>query len=126
MRGLPFSSKRSIIIHKHISVVSSVLSDFSQWRAWSPWLCLEPECSFNVEGVGGELGHKQVWAGERIGAGSIVLVSKLPRAFTYELETITPWKSNSRVTVQLKGHGGETTVDWQIKGYLPFSMMILA
>ena len=124
MLGIPFGFKNSIIIHKHVSVVSSVLSDLSQWKDWSPWQCMEPECLFNLEGTKGEEGHKQSWEGERVGSGSFTLIGKTSGSLIYRLETSTPWRSYSQISFSLKGRGGETIVDWRVKGCVPFTSLL--
>lgn len=42
MFSIPFRCERSTVIQKHISEISCLLSDFTQWPRWSPWLRMEP------------------------------------------------------------------------------------
>ena len=39
---------RTIKIQSSATHIMSILSDFSQWRIWSPWLITEPEATLSI------------------------------------------------------------------------------
>jgi len=125
MLNIPFRCERSISIDKHISLISPVIGNFHTWSQWSPWMCIEKECPVKIEGSIGEVGHRQEWAGTRIGTGNMVMTSKSDSGYQYDLEFLTPWKSKSTVEFKFEGVGGETKVTWVMNGSLPIFMFFL-
>jgi effector-binding domain-containing protein len=125
MLNIPFRCERSISIDKHISLVSPVIGNFHTWQQWSPWMCMEKECSVKIEGSIGEVGHRQAWDGERIGSGKMVMTSKSDAGFKYDLEFLKPWKSKSTVEFKFEGVGGETKVTWLMNGGVPIYLFFL-
>jgi hypothetical protein len=37
------------------------VEDFKQWRNWSPWNIIEPECEMELTGTTGEVGSSMSW-----------------------------------------------------------------
>ena len=119
MFNKPFRCEQSITVNKHISQVSPAVGDFNTWRIWSPWVCMETDCLFKVEGNPQELGHKQEWYGDRIGSGEMVMTHSSAEVYKYDLQLITPWRSNNTVEFHLEGRGGNTKVTWMMNGEMP-------
>ena len=120
MFSIPFEVSRSTTIARPPGEVFDVLRDFSKWRAWSPWLCQEPECRVDVEGEPGKVGHKQAWAGDFIGQGDMTIGSVVENErLDCELRFLKPWKTESKVLFRLEPAGDGTEVTWSMRGTLP-------
>jgi uncharacterized protein YndB with AHSA1/START domain len=122
--------ERSIVIEKPIDKVFYVISDFNTWRAWSPWLCQEPECPVNIEGDAGQLGHTQRWEGQRIGSGEMAVSSvNTPHRIEYQLTFLKPWKSQNKVAfnmaTQNNGTNNGTKVTWYMRGTMPVFLFFM-
>lgn len=126
MFSLPFSLSRSKKIDHSIQDVFKMVGDFSTWKAWSPWLCQEPECPVKISGNSLEKGHQQKWDGKRIGTGEMMLVElKADQLLAYELNFTKPWKSKSEVSFEFVAEGGSTIVTWKMKGSVPIFLFFL-
>ncbi|NRA46208.1 MAG: SRPBCC family protein [Oligoflexales bacterium] len=126
MFSLPFSLSRSTKIDLPIQDVFKMVGDFATWKAWSPWLCQEPECPVQISGSPLERGHKQKWDGKRIGAGEMFLVDlKADQLLTYELNFTKPWKSKSDVSFEFIAEGASTILTWKMKGTVPIFLFFL-
>ncbi|MBF0196828.1 MAG: SRPBCC family protein [Planctomycetes bacterium] len=126
MFSLGFSTERTHEINKPCSEVFSHLADFSNWPAWSPWLCQEPDCPVTISGTLGVIGYSQKWEGRAIGEGCIELMSfEQDLSLDYELKTIKPWKSKSGVSFKLKETKNGCKVSWSMKGSVPFFLFFM-
>lgn len=126
MFSLPFQVQRSVSIAKPISDVFNVIADFNTWPKWSPWLCQEPDCPFDVSGEPGNTGHAQQWNGKRIGSGEMLIEEiNQSKNIQYELRFLKPWKSKSKVIFNLSQEGDLTKVSWIMHGSLPIFMFFM-
>lgn len=127
MFSLPFTVNRSINIDKPVEDVFSAIADFNTWKAWSPWLCQEPEARVDIAGTPGSIGHEQRWAGERIGSGHMQLAKSNPnKKLEYDLNFVKPWKSKSAVVFDFSENDAKTEVDWHMSGTVPAFLFFCA
>ena len=61
----------SILIEEK-SIKYDVISNFKRWKAWSPWLFVEPDCLVNNS----KNGDFNYWKGEIIGEGKMTISKK--------------------------------------------------
>lgn len=114
-----FQVSRSIHINAPIDTVYEVVSDFNQWRVWSPWLVMEPEATVNVAPDA----QYYDWDGKRVGSGNMRITSKNPsESVDYDLTFLTPWKSQAKVRFELSRKGDGTDATWLLDSSLPFFM----
>ena len=79
--------ERSINIKGTTESVFAVLSDFNQWRIWSPWLITESKAEMTVSADG----QSYQWQGERVGQGAMALISSEPnQALNLHLKILMP------------------------------------
>lgn len=109
--------KKSIIIKASPEQVFKVVSDFSKWQPWSPWLIMEDGVKVDVRA------DKKYyeWEGDLVGAGNMTVVSE--KEFSrvdYDLMFLKPWKSHAKVAFELKEQGDSTQVTWFMDSSLPF------
>ena len=126
MFSIAMSCENTISVNASSEKVKAVISDFSQWPIWSPWICMEPDCAINVRGEVGEAGHKQAWDGKRIGSGEIILVQQTQTQLDYDLLFLKPWKSSSKVSFIITPlSDNQTKISWTMQSTLPFFMFFM-
>jgi len=117
-----FQVSRSITINAPIENVYAVISDFSQWQPWSPWLIMEPEATVNVAA---DVQYYE-WDGDRIGSGNMRITNQHANtAVDYDLSFLKPWKSQAKVRFELTAVGDDgksTEATWLLDSSLPFFM----
>jgi len=108
---------RSIEINASPEKIFNILSDFSHWTAWSPWLIMEPEAKVTVS----EDKKYYHWEGVRTGSGEMKLVSEKPnQSIDIDLTFLKPWKSKSKIRFEINPKADQSTVTWIMDGGLPF------
>lgn len=126
MISLPFQAQATILIDAQAENIWPLLSHFDQWPTWSPWLCQEPQCPLTVEGQPAAKGHRQHWKGSYIGEGKMRIqeIREL-HDIHYDLEFIKPWKSQSKVQIQLEAQDSRTLVTWSMQGTVPIFLFFM-
>lgn len=110
---------RKILIDAPVEKVFNIVNDFSTWRAWSPWLIMDPEA--NVTVAADKKSYE--WEGPRSGSGSMKIVNeKGNQSVSIDLQFLKPWKSKAKTFIQLKSIGTTTEVEWLMDSSLPFFM----
>lgn len=111
--------EKSIIINADAGKVKNIVSDFNHWRAWSPWLVLDPEAEVMVT----ESGKKQRWEGKRVGTGEMTVLEEKENTIHYDLTFLKPWKSKATVDFIIEPESEKSSkVTWTMDGSLPFFM----
>jgi effector-binding domain-containing protein len=111
--------ERSISIKAPAKAVHNVVTDFAQWRAWSPWLITDPETKVTIAPDG----KSYTWDGKRTGEGNMkILDGSTESHIKYDLEFLKPWKSQADVAFLLEEKGEETVATWTMDSSLPFFM----
>ncbi|HMR57011.1 MAG TPA: SRPBCC family protein, partial [Cyclobacteriaceae bacterium] len=83
---------KSIDIKSSPGVVYAFLSDFNNWRSWSPWLIIEPDAKVKVTAGG----KQYAWEGKRAGSGEMkILKENAPHRLDIVVTFLKPWKSTS-------------------------------
>src|SRR5688572_14360484 len=117
-----FHVEKSIEINVSPDTVYLSISDFANWRHWSPWLILEPESKVEVKSGGKEYS----WEGKRTGSGEMkVLKENPPMRMDMVITFLKPWKSTSSVWFELKPAGRGTHLTWCMDGSLPFFLFFM-
>lgn len=63
--------ERSISINAAPSAVQSIVSKFSEFKQWNPFLAKDPNAVVNLEGQDGTIGSKYSWSGNKdVGSGN--------------------------------------------------------
>jgi effector-binding domain-containing protein len=110
---------KSTTINAPIEDIKATLTDFNRWRAWSPWLIMDPEATLNVA----EDNRSYSWEGKRVGSGNMTLLSEDSNGrIDYKLNFIAPWKSTADVQFLLEPSEGGVKVSWVMDTSLPFFM----
>lgn len=109
---------QSIIIKEKPKKIYAIISDFKQWKTWSPWLLAEPDCKINTN----KNGDSYHWQGEIVGEGKMRFSEKSDKHdyLSAELKFIKPWKSRSMIYFHLVEKSEGTKLTWKMEGGLPF------
>ncbi|NOU58347.1 SRPBCC family protein [Marinifilum caeruleilacunae] len=111
--------EKSITIAAGVDKVKSVITDFNQWKPWSPWFILEPEAKESVS----DDGKSHEWDGKRIGSGIISIENEQEGLIQYDLKFLKPWKSEAKTDfIVEKIDDNSTKLTWTMDGSLPFFM----
>jgi len=101
--------------------IHGILSDFSSWRAWSPWLIAEPETKVNVTNNG----KSYAWEGKRVGSGKMEIIDESEQTINYDLTFLKPWKSKAKTSFHLTPKGDSTEVEWIMDCGWPFFLFFM-
>lgn len=84
--------ERSILIKAPTDKVKSILQDFQQWPAWSPWLITEPDAKLDFSAEQSVTGSSYSWEGDLVGKGSMTNTAISDTKISMQLKFITPFK----------------------------------
>ena len=126
MFSIPFEVCESIVIDGSLTEVFSKVSNFSEWKHWSPWLCQNANASVSITGEKSEIGHQQVWDGEWIGSGEMKISYIHPSQFIdYDLVFLKPWKSKAQARFEFLKTDQGIKVSWKLQSKLPIFLFFL-
>lgn len=116
-----FTIEQSIVIAAPMERVKPLLTELEKWPSWSPWLCLEPgtKPSFTNQS---ETMH---WKGSVIGEGSLAIVRKDAQSIYFDLDFLSPFKSQAKTELHWSKDGENTRVRWVMHGNLPWFLFFM-
>lgn len=118
-----FSVAESIEIEASPERVFDVVSDFSTWTTWSPWLCAEPEATVEVTDDPKSVGSGYSWNGEIVGQGEMKHMVLEPSVRIVEdLRLLKPWKSQADVAFDFEKLSAGTKLTWSMDSSMPWFM----
>ncbi len=116
--------KKKINIDADYNMVFSQVSDFNNWKNWSPWYVLEPNANYKIDGNTGSIGHKLSWKGQIIGEGSTEIIEKFDTEIAHSITNIKPYKSLSKTKFYFESQNKDgkklTDVIWELKTSIPW------
>ena len=113
---------RSVDIQAPADKIYKIITDYNQWRAWSPWLISEPEAKVTVA----EDTRSYEWLGTRTGQGNMkILKEEENKSVDMDLIFLKPWKSQADVGFDLSENGETTKVTWVMNSNLPFFLFFM-
>jgi uncharacterized protein YndB with AHSA1/START domain len=113
-----FAIRRSISIHAPPQLVFSLIEDFRQWPAWSPWEGLDPAMRRTLSGAASGPGAVYEWEGnKKVGAGRMeILRTEAPHRVEIGLTFLRPFRADNLTTFSLVPAGDGTNVSWEMTG----------
>ncbi len=113
----PMHVTRKLTVNAPISQVHDSLIDMGQWKDWSPWLIMDPSATVKVK----DDKSYYSWEGSRVGSGEMrIKDTNGTDQITYDLQFLSPWKSQADVGMYLHEVEGGTEVKWTLDSSLPW------
>lgn len=110
---------QSIKVKESLETVDGILSDFSSWPMWSPWIITDPKAK--VEFAKDKKSYS--WSGKRMGSGNIALLPRRSESeYNYKLIIKKPLKIIADVRFLVLPEDDGLTLKWQLDSSLPFFM----
>ncbi len=125
MFKIHFIIEKKIIIDCNIDELQLILTDFNQWNKWSPWLCLDEGATTRVSNPAHQIGHSQIWNGNLIGSGEMILSKISANEIEMDLFFKKPFKSHAPAWFKLKAINQQTEITWGVKNSLPFFLFFI-
>ena len=117
MRPTDFSVTRSASIAATPDVIFPHVNDLHQFQEWSPWAKADPAAKVTFEGPLAGQGAIFRWAGNKVGAGGMILTDSHPNDLVrFQLDFLKPFKGTNIVEFTFKPEGDQTVVTWSMTG----------
>ncbi len=117
--------ERTIEIKSPKSIVIEQVTDYRNFKKWSPWEGLDPKIVINFSGEQGKVGSAYHWKGnDQVGVGSMTLTNLTDSRADMELKFIEPFESVAPNYYTFDEKDGITKVLWGIKMHMPFPMNV--
>ena len=122
-----FSVRRSATMNAPADKIFAVLSDFQQWRGWSPWENKDPAMKRTYEGPERGKGAVYGWDGNKnVGSGRMqILEATTPSKVLIKLDFFKPFEAHNTAEFTMSPQGNATHVDWVMHGPAPFMFKVM-
>jgi hypothetical protein len=113
-----FEIARSTTIAADPARVRALIDNFHAWTSWSPWEDIDPGLRRTYSGAESGVGSHYAWEGNnKVGSGSMEIVSSTPDQVDLRLIFLKPWKADNAVSFVLSPVGDAgTQVTWRMTG----------
>lgn len=120
--------ERSAVINAPPERIYPLISDFHQWKAWSPWEELDPAMTRSHSGAPNGRGAVYEWTGNSdVGQGRMEITNAVePSRVTIALTFIEPWEAHNTAEFLLAPRGDSTMVTWTMDGPSPYVMKVMS
>lgn len=128
MKPDQFTVTRSTTIKAPPEKVLGLVSDFHQWRSWSPWEDLDPNMQRTFSGAPSGKGALYQWSGNKeVGIGRMEIVEVEPASkVVIKLDFITPFESSNMTEFVAAPQDDATNLTWTMSGPMPFISKIMS
>lgn len=113
-----FRVVRSATINAKPAAVFAHVNDFHAWKAWSPWLELDPDVKETYEGPAAGEGASYQWVGnDKIGKGGMKILESHPSdKIVIDLSFEEPMQDTAKVQFDFEEADQSTKVTWTMHG----------
>jgi uncharacterized protein YndB with AHSA1/START domain len=117
-----FSVSRAASIHAPPEKIFALISDFHQWRAWSPYEDRDPNLQRSYSGAASGKGAVYAWEGNKnVGSGRMeILDAPPPSKVVIKLDFLKPFEAHNTAEFTFVPQGDTTNVTWLMHGPAPF------
>jgi uncharacterized protein YndB with AHSA1/START domain len=128
MKPATFRVTRRTHIAASTERVFSLVDDFHQWPAWSPWEKLDPNMTRRHSGAPRGTGAIYEWEGNKqVGQGRMeILDASAPAKVTIKLDFIKPFATSNVTEFTFAPVSGGTDVVWAMTGVAPFMFRVMS
>lgn len=103
-----------------------LISDFRNWRSWSPFEKLDPAMKRTLTGAESGKGAVYEWRGNgKAGQGRMEIAAASPSKIAIDLQFLKPFKAHNLAEFRLEPQDGSTKVTWTMDGKSPFVAKIM-
>ncbi|CAN7563290.1 SRPBCC family protein [Variovorax sp. LjRoot84] len=123
-----FRVERSTTIKAPPGKILPLISDFRNWRAWSPYENLEPEMKRTLSGPPSGKGAVYAWEGEgKAGAGRMEITEVVAPAsrVKIQLDFSKPFESHNTAEFTMQPEGDATKLTWAMYGPNPYMAKLM-
>jgi hypothetical protein len=122
-----FSVSRAAQVKAPPEKIFALISDFQQWRAWSPYEDRDPNLQRSYSGAASGKGAIYQWNGNKnVGSGRMeILDAPAPRRVAIKLDFLKPFEAHNTAEFTLLPQGDTTQVTWLMHGPAPFMAKLM-
>jgi carbon monoxide dehydrogenase subunit G len=114
----------SMRVERHTTIqappdrIFTLINDFHNWTAWSPWEKMDPDMKRTYPGMQSGKGAAYEWAGNSdVGSGRMEITDVAPPSrITIDVEFNEPFDAHNVAEFRLVPHGNTTEVTWAMSG----------
>ena len=119
--------QRTAAIHAPPEKIFPLISDFHQWRAWSPYEDRDPDLQRSYSGAASGRGAVYAWEGNKnVGSGRMeILDAPAPSKVVIKLDFLKPFEAHNTAEFTLQPSGDTTTVTWLMHGPANFMSRLI-
>lgn len=122
-----FRIERSATINAPAEKIFAVLSDFHQWKGWSPWEHRDPALKRSFGGAERGKGAIYAWEGNKnVGSGRMeIMEADAPSKLVIKLDFFTPFEAHNTAEFTMLPQGNATNIRWVMQGPAPFMSKVM-
>jgi hypothetical protein len=117
-----FSVQRATSVKAPPEKIFPLISDFHQWRSWSPYEDKDPAMKRSYSGADSGTGAVYGWEGDKnVGFGRMeILDASAPSKVVIKLDFLKPFEAHNTAEFTMLPRGDATDVIWLMHGPAPF------
>jgi hypothetical protein len=122
-----FSVQRAAQVKAPPEKIFSLINDFHQWGAWSPWEKKDPAMKRSFSGTERGKGAVYGWEGNKnVGSGRMeILDASLPSKIVIKLDFFKPFEGHNTAEFTMLPQGDATNITWLMHGPAPFMSKVM-
>jgi hypothetical protein len=122
-----FSVQRVAIVKAPPERIFSLINDFRQWGAWSPYETKDPEMKRTYSGAASGKGAVYAWDGNNnVGSGRMeILDGSTPSKIIIKLDFFRPFEGHNTAEFTMLPQGDTTNVTWLMRGPASFLSKVM-
>jgi hypothetical protein len=122
-----FSVQRVAIVKAPPERIFSLINDFRQWGAWSPYETKDPEMKRTYSGAASGKGAVYAWDGNNnVGSGRMeILDASTPSKIIIKLDFFRPFEGHNTAEFTMLPQGDTTNVTWLMRGPASFLSKVM-
>jgi uncharacterized protein YndB with AHSA1/START domain len=119
--------QRAIDIKAPAEKIFPLISDFHQWRSWSPYETKDPAMKRTYSGTDSGKGAAYAWDGNKnVGSGRMeILETSAPQKIVIKLDFFTPFEGHNTAEFTMLPQGNGTHVTWVMYGPANFMSRLI-
>jgi uncharacterized protein YndB with AHSA1/START domain len=122
-----FSVRREIDIKSPPENIFPLISDFHQWKSWSPYEDKDPAMRRSFSGAASGKGAVYGWEGDKnVGSGRMeIMEAAVPTKIVIKLDFLKPFEAHNTAEFTMLRQGDATHVTWLMHGPCPYMAKIM-